>query len=90
MIPNRRTPPVVLSFGSALSLVVALLVLAGSIVPLSAGRAPAQSGLPAVTARIVDDWGSGHQGALTITNPGPAAIDNWVLEFDFAAEIPNI
>jgi aryl-phospho-beta-D-glucosidase BglC (GH1 family) len=51
-----------------------------------------QRDVPSVTAtfQVVNDWGSGFQGAVTIANDQPAAIPNWKLEFDFAPQIYQI
>ena len=38
---------------------------------------------------VVNDWGSGATVALTITNTGDEAIDDWMLDFDLAAGITN-
>ncbi|MEM6611238.1 MAG: expansin EXLX1 family cellulose-binding protein [Cyanobacteria bacterium P01_C01_bin.72] len=39
---------------------------------------------------LVKDWGSGFQGAISITNNTGGNIDSWSLEFDFPNEINNI
>ena len=39
---------------------------------------------------LVQDWGSGFQGAISITNQTGGNIDSWSLEFDFPNEINNI
>ena len=39
---------------------------------------------------LVNDWGSGFQGAISITNNTGGNIDSWSLEFDFPNEINNI
>ncbi|MGD9720566.1 MAG: Calx-beta domain-containing protein [Pirellulales bacterium] len=38
----------------------------------------------------VNDWGSGLQGQIAITNDQPAVINNWRLEFDFGRTINNL
>ncbi|MEL6581494.1 MAG: expansin EXLX1 family cellulose-binding protein [Cyanobacteria bacterium J06621_12] len=39
---------------------------------------------------LIQDWGSGFQGAISITNNTGGNIDSWNLEFDFPNEINNI
>ena len=39
---------------------------------------------------LIQDWGSGFQGSISITNNTGSNIDSWSLEFDFANEINNI
>ena len=39
---------------------------------------------------LVQDWGSGFQGSISITNQTGGNIDSWNLEFDFPNEINNI
>ena len=39
---------------------------------------------------LVNDWGSGFEGKISITNNGTSNIDSWSLEFDFANPINNI
>ena len=39
---------------------------------------------------LVQDWGSGFQGAISITNETGGNIDSWSLEFDFPNEITDI
>jgi aryl-phospho-beta-D-glucosidase BglC (GH1 family) len=48
--------------------------------------------VPAVAAGFVDgnDWGTGFQGAVTLTNNGTTAINGWTLQFDFAPTITQI
>jgi hypothetical protein len=43
-----------------------------------------------VSIQIYDDWGSGCNGNMTITNNSDTTIEDWVLEFDFDAEITSI
>jgi len=35
------------------------------------------------TFQVVDDWGSGFTGSVTVTNDGAEAISEWELSFDF-------
>ena len=39
---------------------------------------------------LVQDWGTGFQGSISITNPTEGNIDTWNLEFDLPSEIDNI
>ncbi len=39
---------------------------------------------------VVNDWGSGFQGAIEIQNNSATDIDNWVVEFDFSGNISDI
>lgn len=43
-----------------------------------------------VSIQIYDDWGSGCNGNMTITNNSDTTIEDWVLEFDFDAELTSI
>ena len=43
-----------------------------------------------VSVQIYDDWGSGCNGNMTITNNSDTTIEDWVLEFDFDAELTSI
>ncbi len=40
--------------------------------------------------QVTQDWGSGFQGAIRLENAEPTVIEDWTLEFDFAAEISSI
>lgn len=40
--------------------------------------------------QVGNDWGSGFEAAIDITNPGDSAIDDWRLEFDFERAISSI
>src|SRR5690349_16292519 len=44
----------------------------------------------AASYSTVNDWGSGLQGQIAITNDQAATISNWRLEFDYARDISNI
>ncbi|MEM9272738.1 MAG: expansin EXLX1 family cellulose-binding protein [Cyanobacteria bacterium P01_F01_bin.143] len=39
---------------------------------------------------LVNDWGSGFQGSISITNNTVSNIDTWNLEFDFPNQITNL
>jgi aryl-phospho-beta-D-glucosidase BglC (GH1 family) len=43
-----------------------------------------------VTFAVRDDWGSGFVADVAIRNDTAAALDDWVLEFDLAADITSI
>lgn len=43
-----------------------------------------------ISVQICDDWGGGCNGNITITNKSDSAIEDWVLEFDFGAELTSI
>jgi hypothetical protein len=46
---------------------------------------------PAVTFAVTQDWGSGFQAQVTITDPAQGApVNNWQLAFDYAAQISSI
>ncbi len=45
---------------------------------------------PAIAFAVVNDWGSGFQGQITITNNQAAPLTNWTLGFDFDHAISNI
>jgi expansin len=61
---------------------------------ISTNTAPAtgaSDNLPTdVNFSLISDWGSGFQGAISITNNGESNIDSWNLEFDFPNQINNI
>lgn len=42
----------------------------------------------AVKFEVTSDWGSGFGGNITITNTDTSDLDSWVLEFNFAGDIP--
>ena len=44
----------------------------------------------AVDFAITNDWGSGYQGQVEITNKESTQIDGWTLEFEFAGKINQI
>ncbi|MEI7684911.1 MAG: cellulose binding domain-containing protein [Planctomycetota bacterium] len=44
----------------------------------------------AVAYNVTQDWGSGAQGQVKLTNPDAAAVANWTVEFDFAASITSV
>ncbi len=51
----------------------------------------ATNDLPAdVNFSLINDWGSGFQGSISITNTSNSNIDTWSLEFDFPNQITNI
>lgn len=50
--------------------------------------APAPTG--DVQFQKTSDWGSGFQGEITVRNSGTAALQNWVLEFDYGGQITSI
>ncbi len=39
---------------------------------------------------VANDWGSGFTGSLSITNPNPTALNQWVVEFEAPFEITDI
>jgi hypothetical protein len=45
---------------------------------------------PAVSFAVVNDWGSGFQGQITITDNLSTPINNWSLQFDFNHAITSI
>ena len=45
---------------------------------------------PAISFAVVNDWGSGFQGQITITDPLTTPINNWSLAFDFNHSITNL
>lgn len=42
------------------------------------------------TYSTVNDWGSGLQGQIAITNDQAATINNWQIEFDYSRTISNV
>lgn len=44
---------------------------------------------PSVTYSVTNDWGSGHNAAMTVT-AGTTALTSWTVEFDSPAQITNI
>nr|BBA57846.1 xylanase [Thermobifida alba] len=56
--------------------------------PGGPGEEPGEPGTPGgpcdVDYAVVNDWGNGMQGALTITNTGSSPISNWTLQFTLA------
>ncbi len=56
------------------------------------GLAPPDPGVgqASATFRVVNDWGTGFQGEVVITNPGPSTVQDWRLEFDFPYKIEGI
>jgi len=44
----------------------------------------------AATYTTVNDWGSGLQGQITITNDQPVAMSSWKVEFDLGRTINNL
>lgn len=45
---------------------------------------------PAINFAVVNDWGSGFQGQLTITDTLSTPINNWSLQFNFDHTITNL
>ncbi|GAA3970752.1 polysaccharide deacetylase family protein [Thermobifida alba] len=56
--------------------------------PGGPGEEPGEPGTPGgpcdVDYAVVNDWGNGMQGALTVTNTGTSPISNWTLQFTLA------
>lgn len=44
---------------------------------------PAVDGL-ACNAELINDWGSGYQLEVTVSNPGEVQMEGWTLELSFA------
>ena len=44
----------------------------------------------AVDFNITNDWGSGYQGQVEITNKNSSDLNNWTLKFEFAGKINQI
>jgi hypothetical protein len=42
------------------------------------------------TVTVVNQWATGFQAEVRITNPAPTALTNWVLEMDLAANITSL
>lgn len=40
--------------------------------------------------QVLDDWGSGFTGQITLRNGGAASLNGWTLEFDYAGQISSI
>lgn len=45
---------------------------------------------PAINFAVVNDWGSGFQGQITITDNLPTAINNWSLHFNYNHAITDL
>lgn len=39
---------------------------------------------------VAQDWGTGFQASINLTNTQATSLDNWVLQFDYAASIDSI
>ncbi len=39
---------------------------------------------------VTQNWGSGFEGQINLTNQQTVAVPNWTLEFDFGASITSI
>ena len=64
----------------------------GNTVPTLVESMPVspRSGTIGVDFSIVNDWGTGFQSEIVITNQGNHQIEGWTLEFEFANEITQI
>jgi len=71
----------------------------GGVVPthfaVNGAPAPTPTPTPApatgiASFRVTSDWGTGLTGEVTVTNPGPAAVKDWALAFDYADKITAI
>lgn len=40
--------------------------------------------------KVENDWGSGFQGSITITNTGPSVLKNWQVQFDLPYKITDL
>lgn len=60
------------------------------IVELDYGKFDYMQDSISVDYSSVQDWGSGFQGQISITNNGDSSLVNWNLEFDLPSEINNI
>lgn len=56
----------------------------------SVERFEARTLLSSVQYAVVNDWGSGLQGQMTVSYDGATRADGWTLEFDYARTIGNI
>ena len=45
---------------------------------------------PGFSCQIIDDWGSGFNGEITLTNQGEVAWSDWRLEFEWDHEISQV
>ena len=100
-INNQITPPEDIKLGSAAEL-ANVATEASAIDPVTSDiQTPATQSNEPITATdnslaadvdftLVNDWGSGFQGSISITNETGSNIDSWSLEFDFPNEITNI
>jgi len=52
-------------------------------------QAPTPGGSASVDYVVVNDWGSGFIGGMTV-KPGDAALDGWTVEFDTPAQISSV
>jgi hypothetical protein len=51
--------------------------------------APPPAGVPALAYTVTSNWGSGFNGAMTVT-AGSSGLTSWTVEFDSTANITNI
>ncbi|MBC9719344.1 cellulose binding domain-containing protein [Streptomyces sp. TRM66268-LWL] len=65
-------------------LLLAAAVTAATLVPLTPSVSAAAAPVCTVEYSVTSQWGDGFQGAVKITNNGPAT-SSWDLKFDFAA-----
>lgn len=56
-----------------------------SRIVLSAG-----DGLPDIAFSVVNDWGTGYQGQITLKNDEAQTLSNWTLGFDMSGSIVNL
>lgn len=50
----------------------------------------AGDGLPEIAFSVVNDWGTGYQGQITLKNDETQTMSNWSLGFDMAGSIVNL
>lgn len=78
------------SLSGAANATIARTVATGTIQNDDTAPAPPPSSGGNVQYAVTNDWGSGFQAQVTITNTGATALTGWTVEFDLAAGINSL
>jgi endoglucanase len=82
--PTMR-PPTRLAAATAAATAGCVAVLLPLTGPTTAAATPAATGIScAVSYTVTNDWGTGFTAAVTITDTGSAALDDWTLGYAYA------
>ncbi len=92
LAPSAPGTPVVnplvgLLWGASRRTETSRVSLTAGATALTAAAAPASTG--SVSYAVTNDWGAGHNAAMTVT-AGSTALNGWTVEFDSPAQITNI